>query len=264
MALSRKLIEAVRSGLRSIQIDIHRVQPDRPPTVAEIAKALPALRDGDSPEHEFLRFCAGRLKGSHSQLLQDLFVLHRTGEKRNGYFVEFGATDGVSLSNTYMLERDYGWSGIVAEPARGWHERLRANRRCRISTLCVWDVSGASLPFNEAPVGELSTIASYSGGDAHAGAREGGRHYAVSTVSLNDLLDMHDAPGEIDYLSIDTEGSELRILAAFDFSRRRIGCISVEHNFTPARRQLHELLTDRGYRRVFESISFWDDWYVLR
>lgn len=58
------------------------------------------------------------LEKSRSQLRQDLFVLTELNFKQNGYFVEFGATNGVDLSNTYLLEKEFNWSGILAEPAR--------------------------------------------------------------------------------------------------------------------------------------------------
>src|SRR5262245_11288155 len=48
------------------------------------------------------------LPKSRAQYWQDLFVLSQLNFKRNGYFVEFGATNGVSLSNSYLLERQYG------------------------------------------------------------------------------------------------------------------------------------------------------------
>ena len=73
----------------------------------------------------------------HSQLKQDLFVLLETGFKRGGYFVEFGATNGIDLSNTYLLEREFGWTGILAEPATAWHEALQRNRNAIIDTDCV-------------------------------------------------------------------------------------------------------------------------------
>ena len=55
---------------------------------------------------------------SRSQLRQDLFVLSQLDFKRNGYFVEFGATNGFNLSNTHLMEKEFGWTGILAEPAK--------------------------------------------------------------------------------------------------------------------------------------------------
>lgn len=51
-----------------------------------------------------------------SQLSQDLFVLSVLDFKKDGYFVEFGAYDGLSGSNSYALEM-IGWSGVLAEPS---------------------------------------------------------------------------------------------------------------------------------------------------
>lgn len=78
------------------------------------------------------------LPKSKSQLRQDLFVLSELEFKRNGYFVEFGATNGIELSNTYILEEEFEWNGILAEPAKCWHEDLKINRKCHIDTDCVW------------------------------------------------------------------------------------------------------------------------------
>jgi len=105
----------------------------------------------------------GLLAQSKAQLRQDMFVLFETNWKRGGFFVEFGATNGIDLSNTYLLEMAYGWQGILAEPARLWHADLMTNRRrAKIETQCVWKASGASLRFNEAKAPELSTIQDFS------------------------------------------------------------------------------------------------------
>jgi hypothetical protein len=69
-------------------------------------------------------------------------------------------------------------------------------------------------------------------------------------------------PKTIDYLSIDTEGSELEILSAFDFSAHHVRIITVEHNHSPIRGKLHDLLTSNGFTRAFEEFSDWDDWYL--
>jgi FkbM family methyltransferase len=199
---------------------------------------------------------------STAQFRQDLFVLAELALKRDGYFVEFGATDGMNLSNTYLLEKQFGWHGILAEPARCWHAALAANRTCAIDRRCVWTRSGETVRFNQTAIPELSTIDKFSSADLHKDARKTGSRYDVATVSLMDLLAEHGAPSLIDYLSIDTEGSELDILESFDFGRYDIAVITCEHNFTPMRRRVHALLSARGYVRKFETVSEFDDWYV--
>jgi FkbM family methyltransferase len=199
---------------------------------------------------------------SRAQLRQDIFVLAELGLKRDGYFVEFGATNGVDLSNTYLLETQFGWRGIAAEPAKCWQAALANNRTCKVDTRCVWRESGVTLRFNETNIAELSTIEAFSAGDRHADLRKAGRSYDVTTISLMDLLREHDAPRQIDYLSVDTEGSEFDILQAFDFERYDVKIITCEHNFTPMRETLHALLTQKGYVRKFERLSQVDDWYV--
>lgn len=197
---------------------------------------------------------------THSQAGQDLFVLSQIGAKRDGYFVEFGATQGVTISNSYFFESHLGWNGIVAEPARMWHSELLRNRKCHAETRCVWSVSGATLRFSEAA--ELSTISDYVESDFLAASRRGKESYEVTTISLNDLLEEHQAPRIIDYLSIDTEGSEFEILNAFDFEKRNFAVITCEHNHAPQRERIYQLLTGKGYRRVMEEVSKADDWYV--
>ena len=62
-----------------------------------------------------------------SQLGQEIFALIENDFKRDGFFVEFGATNGLELSNTHLLEKEFGWTGILAEPAKTWHEDLYKN-----------------------------------------------------------------------------------------------------------------------------------------
>jgi hypothetical protein len=100
--------------------------------------------------------------------------------------------------------------------------------------------------------------------DLHSQARaRAGRSTVVRTVSLNDLLREYAAPAHVDYLSIDTEGSELDILEGFAFSAYRIDLISVEHAFNVKKRKALQVLLERNnFSRRFENFSCWDDWYV--
>jgi FkbM family methyltransferase len=205
----------------------------------------------------------GCSRQSKAQLRQDIFVLMETSFKREGYFVEFGAADGVHLSNTWLLEKEYNWTGILAEPARVWHDDLRANRSAKIDTDCVFASTGGQIEFNMTALPELSTIAQFSSTDGHANSRKNGDIYTVPTISLDDLLKRHGAPYNIDYLSIDTEGSELSIIEHFPFDNWEIRIITVEHNYTAARDRIAEIMHLNGYKRKFEGLSKWDDWYVL-
>jgi FkbM family methyltransferase len=236
----------------------------RPTTFAEALEVLIALRDQptDRDETRFLNHCLRNIAVSHAQFLQDLWVSYELKSARNGYFVEFGGSNGVKFSNSCYLERELGWTGIVAEPARIWREALFASRRCALDTRCVWTVTGERLLFNQPPIAAHSTIDSFSDSDSHADTRKDGERYEVETVSLMDLLAHWNAPERIDYLSMDTEGSELAILEAFDFSRYDIRLITIEHNHTDKRQPILELLERNGFRRKFEPFSRVDDWYV--
>jgi FkbM family methyltransferase len=220
-------------------------------------KFLCALNN-DKNAHQLLKYFGS----SKSQLRQDLFALSYLGFRKNGYFVEFGATNGVDFSNTYLMEKELGWNGILAEPAAVWHNDLKKNRKCNIEYNCVWKDSNSSLTFNQVAKAELSTISSYSDADSHMEARKKGITYNVKTISLNDLLHKYNAPNYIDYLSIDTEGSEYEILSNLDFSQYTFGVITCEHNYTPMREKIYSLLTKQGYQRIFEDLSLFDDWFI--
>lgn len=216
-------------------------------------------------DHNYFGEYFENLPNSKSQLGQDLFALSRLGFKRNGFFVEFGATNGINLSNSYLLETKFNRNGILAEPAKLWHSSLKKNRSASIEIDCVWKSTGETLLFNEinnGQDGELSTIDCFSGNDYHQKVRKAsGNKYEVKTISLSDMLKKYNAPKNIDYLSIDTEGSEFEILKAFNFDEYKIKVITCEHNFTSNRDKIHNLLSSNGYKRIFTELSLWDDWY---
>lgn len=200
---------------------------------------------------------------SCGQLQQDVFALLELGLKKGGYFVEFGATNGVDLSNTHLLEMEFDWIGILAEPATSWFPALIQNRNCHIDHRAVWAQSGKTLLFNEPLGAQLSTIDTYSDSDFHRESRLEGTKYQVQSITLEELLDSYGAPETIDFLSIDTEGSELDILKPFSFDRYKFRVIVCEHNFSENRSQINQLLLSHGYIQKYQEISEFDDWYVL-
>jgi hypothetical protein len=79
---------------------------------------------------------------------------------------------------------------------------------------------------------------------------------------MNDLLEKYNAPEFIEYLSLDTEGSEYEILKSINFNKYKFGLIHVEHNYIEPRRTLMKgLLLKNGYQFIKENK--WDDYYKL-
>jgi FkbM family methyltransferase len=202
------------------------------------------------------------LASSKSQLGQDILALIFSSVNEPGYFVEFGAGDGIGLSNSYLLEKEFGWSGIMSEPARSWHQKLKQNRSCAIDLRCVYSVSGEKVSFSENYISELSGITSFGENKSDNLLARQTASYEVETISLLDLLVEHKAPGHIDLLSIDTEGSEYEILKDFDFSKFTLGVICVEHNFSQNREKVAALLMANGYKSVYLELSDFDDWFA--
>lgn len=220
--------------------------------------------DLDDSSGGFLDFVAKHWKHSEAQLLQDVWALYEANGKRNGFFVEFGATNGRDINNTYMLEKYFGWDGILSEPNPVWHEALKLNRSCKIDTRCVWSKPDEEIAFSFGDDPELGGVTASLGDDDRKRRRL--REIKVPTITLEQLLEQHDAPDEIDFLSIDTEGSELSILSAFpwDETRFKFSSFAIEFNDNPERlAALDALLGSKGYKRVLPHLSRFDAWYVL-
>lgn len=194
---------------------------------------------------------------SYSQLNQDVKVLRHYGFKKNGYFLEIGSHDGRFLSNTYLLEKQYNWSGICVEADPTTFKQLVVNRpNAYCVNKAVFHTSGLTLDFTVSNHGAFSGLTDTIHPDVT------GNTISVETISMIDLLDSVNAPRFIEYFSLDTEGSEYEILKTFDFSKYKFGVIHVEHNFEePKRSQIRALLTSNGYK--FLSKNNWDDIYVL-
>lgn len=193
------------------------------------------------------------MNNAKSQLGQDLWVLKKTNYKRNGFFIEAGACDGTLMSNTYLLEKDYNWNGICCEPNRDFHVDLSKNRSCRIEKCMLYDESNKVKEFHKAREGG-GTLEDFKAEEGRLAERTRFPVDDYPTISLNDLLIKHNAPTNIDYISLDTEGSELKILSTFDFDKWDVGIWTVEHN-TGARydggkyrASICELMSNRGYK----------------
>jgi FkbM family methyltransferase len=197
----------------------------------------------------------------YSQLGQDLEVVRFYNNKQNGFFIEVGANDGIYLSNTYLLETQYNWKGICCEPIHSHFQQLVQNRPKSICyNEAVYNATGLTLTFDIAHSCDLlSGISEHI--DTHKAIVDKDKTtIQVKTITLLDVLDNANAPSFIDYMSLDTEGSEFEILKNFDFGKYTFGLIDVEHNYNELRRtQIRNLLLSNGY--IYKGENNFDDMY---
>jgi FkbM family methyltransferase len=189
----------------------------------------------------------------HSQVGQDRFLLENFFRgKRGGVFVEIGAYDGETLSNTLFFERSMGWTGLCVEPLPSAFAKLKAMRKAICENVSISDFEGEA-EFVETDDRTGPNEKMFSGLAANFDPRQVQRIAAmgqsrstrmVPVTKLSTLLAKHSL-FDIDYCSIDTEGSELAILSDFDPERFRIKVLTIENNWDDE--ALPKLMARMGY-----------------
>jgi FkbM family methyltransferase len=192
------------------------------------------------------------LEGGNAAGGQDLLLAELLGHKTNGFFVDIGANDGKSISNSWHFEKNLGWQGIAVEPVPAIFRKLQANRNCELVHGCVAPQAGTA-KFLEV-VGQpnmLSTLAIHNANLTARRLRKNVerqnatiREIEVQCYTFQSLVEQYGIK-EIDLLSVDTEGGELEILMSIDFKRTPVRTITVENNFYT--RHLRNYLESQGF-----------------
>lgn len=198
---------------------------------------------------------------AQGQLLQDIFAVLASAGKRNGTFVEVGVGTGQYLSNTYLMETELDWTGVLVEPNRSSHESIKSCRKAHLDMRAATSSGGQTLVFEEVVgSGEFSRLV---GSKGHRLDDYQIERYEVKTVTLNEVFEDKGMSHEIDFMSIDTEGSELDVLQGIDFNKYSFTALAIEHNYDDAKlAAIRALLTRHGYLQVFQDISNFDAWFV--
>ena len=175
-----------------------------------------------------------------SQALQDLFVISILQNKNNGYFVEIGSNHPITCNNTYMMEKEYGWKGLMIEYDSSFeqlYKDLRPNSIYRISDARLVDYRGI-----------LDTNA-----------------FPCNIDYLQIDLDVDNKS------TLDT----LVLLDNTCFDKYKFATITFEHdiytgNYFNTREISREIFKKRGYELVFPDVAVFfegrhcpfEDWYV--
>ena len=174
---------------------------------------------------------------SKSQIGQDQFVIETLGGKLGGVFLDIGAGHPISINNTYVLEKDYNWSGISIDYGHG--QVCQCKGLSDYEYLKLWDDN------RNTPLILTDAL----------------------TVDYKQLFSDHYLPHDIDYLELDIEPPKatLECLYRLPCDDYNFKIITFEHdhyrddsNRGPAR----EFLESLGYTYVRSTTPNQEDWYV--
>ena len=169
-----------------------------------------------------------------SQHGEELVIWEFFAGQRRGFFVEIGAYDGVTFSNTYFLEAA-GWNGILVEANPSRFQECRKQRphsRCVQGAVVGKRANGAVklvVPAGEDGLDTLSYVQTTAEHRRRVSQLARVLHaIEIPSLTMDELLEAHNA--SVQLVSIDVEGGELSVLQGMDITRWHPELLIVEDN----------------------------------
>ncbi|KAF7994766.1 hypothetical protein HCN44_004238 [Aphidius gifuensis] len=172
-----------------------------------------------------------------AQIIKKIF-----NNKTNGFFIECGAYDGETRSNTLSLERSLGWTGLLieADPIN-FRKMLKKKRRSHLSPTCLstqpYPMSVSFLMANN--IGRIHNSSENNSEKNTMDRAHHGIHVGVQCFPLASYIAALEIK-TVDYFSLDIEGDEMSILKTIPFNLVDIKTLSVE--FTHAENDRQEMI----------------------
>jgi FkbM family methyltransferase len=187
----------------------------------------------------------------HGQHGEDVYLSKLFQNDYKGVCIEVGAYDGSSMSNTYHFEKK-GWRCLCIEPITSKFLKCKAIRK-ECYQCCISDADKEDATFTIFHLHD--NLAAISSLEPDERLVESHKHLITQTStqtvkvrSLTSLMDEINFPREIDFISIDTENTELDVLKGIDFTKYSIRYLVIENNFNEP---IHETyLTPLGYKKI--------------
>lgn len=254
--MMKSLVSSVKN---SIQKKMARLKILRRPAVSycirnELLPGLFALTES-SVVREMLELPPAE---EQTQLNQDIFAL-LMNRFRPGFFLEIGANDGFTLSNTVYLENKFGWNGILVEANHNYMASLAKRKNSIIVNKAVSDHHGEAEFIDAGLYGGLKSYLD----DSHTQHTRNAQRINVECMRLQEILDNAAAPEFIDFVSIDVEGGEMPVVEQLVSITRRFRCGCIEYNGREDDyAKMSELLEGAGYRVVWKGQRLSDLFFV--
>lgn len=201
----------------------------------------------------------------YSQCRQDKFLDTVVfNNKKEGFFIDIGAHDGKTYSNSLFFEESNQWSGICIEPNPTVFAKLDSFRKSENLNVCIGN-SNKTIKFTQIEgYAEMLSGISESYDQRHIEridrdiANKGGvrKEIDVEMITINSIGSLKEQ--HIDFISIDTEGNEFDIVSSMDFRTLEVECIVIENNYKDTR--IRDFLAQYDFL-LFHKLDF-DDVYV--
>lgn len=194
----------------------------------------------------------------HGQYQQDKYLDKLFKKKLNGTFVDIGAHDGLTFSNSYFFEKERNWKGVCVEPIPEIFSKLNEIRNCIKINGCISNKTGTEKFLRVK--GEYVDTEMLSGllndYDArhleridreikeYGGSKE---EIEVKCYDINQVLKDNNIQ-QVDFFTIDTEGNELKILKTIHFDEFDFDIFLVENNYETE--EMNDFMSSKGFKRI--------------
>lgn len=194
----------------------------------------------------------------HGQYQQDKYLDKLFSKKNNGTFVDIGAHDGLTFSNSYFFEKERNWKGVCVEPIPEIFAKLDETRNCIKINGCISNkvgtekflrvrgefvdtemLSGLVEDYDERHLERIEREINQYGGSKE--------EIEVKCYDINQVLKENNIQ-HVDFFTIDTEGNELKILKTIDFDGFDFDILLVENNYETE--EMNEFMTSKGFKRI--------------
>ncbi|WP_293870276.1 FkbM family methyltransferase [Flavobacterium sp.] len=201
----------------------------------------------------------------YSQCKQDEFLNEVVfNNKKNGFFIDIGAHDGKTFSNSLFFELNNHWKGICVEPNPKVFAKLNSFRKSINLNVCIGAynksikftqidgyaemLSGISESYDERHIQRIDRDIETKGGNRI--------EIDVEMITINSIKMLTNQ--QVDFISIDTEGNEFDIVSSMNFDNLDVQVIVIENNFKDGR--INEFLSKFNFIKLHE-LDF-DDVYI--
>jgi FkbM family methyltransferase len=180
----------------------------------------------------------------YSQQSEDVILWKKHLNYRNGFFIELGAMDGVTYSNTKFFEDYLGWTGILIEPEKNQFQRLKANRpKCTNLEYAISEVRG-EVVFNSRNGGDSGGGIASTHIDTTINEKD---NYVVQSLPFRDVFSLVPLPPKVDLFCVDVEGGEWGVISTFPFEQIPVKLVLMEtHPNSKELARCREVLANAG------------------